>query len=111
MIKISFDDCGIGYRTMYEHSLQIAQVGALGNHGAVIEVDEAQYDEAKDILASLGIRLDYHVKEDRFAFIAKLDHLTQKMPVLQNLPLGYRVLIVIGVSILVLTILVFLLIS
>lgn len=96
VIKLSFDTHGIEYRTLFEHTLQIANVYALGNTGAIIEVTEEDYDRAKDILVSHGIELDYHVKLDRFKFIEWIDNATSKVKWIGKLPLVKRVFIVIS---------------
>lgn len=99
IIKLSFDDAGIRYRTLFEHTLQIANVYALGNNGAIFEVAIEDYDRAKEILTELGINLDYHIKHDRFRFIEWIDSITQNIYWLGRLPLAQRVFIFIAIAV------------
>lgn len=94
MIKLALNKEEIEYKTHFENTLNIADVYALGNSGAIIEVAEKNYNKSKEILSELGIELEYDLKEDRFEFINKIERVTENIPVVGRLPIGYRFLLV-----------------
>ncbi len=108
MIQLALTKEDVEYRTLYENTLQVANVYALGNNGAIIEVAEKDHNKAKGILRELGIELDYHVAADRFLFIHKFDEKTKKLPLLGKMDLGYRFLSLVLLSVSVISTIIFL---
>lgn len=90
IIKLAFNEADIEYKTLFENTLQIAEVYALGNRGVIIEVVEKDVEKAKKILSGLGIELDYDKEKDKFEFVDKLDALTGKIPLIGRLQFAYR---------------------
>ena len=111
MIKIAFNNEQVVYRVLFENSLQIADAAALGNSGAIIEVLEEDYSQAKETLIDLDINLYYDQEADQFAFIQTLDAQTKKLPLIGQLNLGYRFLLIALVVVFLLALLLFLTIS
>ncbi len=101
MIKLAFNREDIKFETLFEHTLNVADVYALGNSGAIIEVEEGDYVKSKEILAELGIEIDYDTKEDRFEFINKIEKSTENIPIIGRWKLEYRFLLVIMITILI----------
>ena len=93
MIKMSLSAENIHYRVLFENTLQTANVYALGNTGAIIEVAENDLEQAKQIMLNLGIVLDYNGQLDKFRFINRFDHVTRYIPFLGSLQVGIRLAI------------------
>lgn len=98
MIKLALSKENIAYKTLFENTLRIADVYALGNSGAIIEVAEDDYLKSKEILSELGFNIDYDPIEDRFEFVNKFDRITENIPFLRRFRLEYRFLLILLVS-------------
>jgi len=92
LIKLRFDEEGIVYRVFFEEMLRTGSAEVLGNRGAIIEVGESYFDISKDLLRELDIDLDYDNKEDEFAFLRPFDEFTQKIPLLGQIDLPFRLI-------------------
>ncbi|MCC6724773.1 MAG: DUF2007 domain-containing protein [Saprospiraceae bacterium] len=96
MVKIAFNEAGIHYQVLFENTLQVASVYALGNGGAIVEVADTEVEQAREILSELGIELEFDPEEAKFEFIHKFDELTNKLPLFGSLEVGYRLLSLLG---------------
>ncbi|MEN0051117.1 MAG: hypothetical protein AAF806_28900 [Bacteroidota bacterium] len=96
MIKIVLNREEVDYRILFENTLQLAEVYALGNSGAIIEVAEYELRNAITILEELGIQINYESSEDQFRLVSFFDRQTKKLPLLGKIDLSYRFLLLIS---------------
>jgi hypothetical protein len=96
MVKIAFNRAGIRYRTLFEYTLQVANMYALGDGGAIVEVAENEVEVAKEILREMGIEIEFDPAEAKFGFVSWFDENTHALPVLGKLEVGYRLLATLG---------------
>ncbi|MGB3799538.1 MAG: hypothetical protein WA952_06950 [Lewinella sp.] len=82
LIKLSLDREDIRYRVLFEHSLHVGSYLLGGSRGAIIEVVEADYTQAVEILAEQGMKADGLADTNAFGKLHEVDLLTESLPLI-----------------------------
>ena len=106
LIKTQLRQGGIDFRVQFERTLQIGGPYEMGRQGAQVEVAAADLEQAKWLLAELGIIVDYPAALDRFPFLARFDERTLDWPLIGGLEVGLRLVVVTGLVVVALFLLV-----
>ena len=94
-IKIAFNRVGLRYRVLFENTLDMAASYGTGTRGAILEVVEDDIQVAEAILLDMGLQQVGSPEEEENSFIHWYDRFSQKIPVLSDMDLSFRLLILI----------------
>ncbi len=94
LAKLALDNAEIVYESLYENTLQLDGVYAMGQNGAQLAVDAKDKDHAFKVLEEAG--LNNHEEDDKESEIQAFSESLGKYPILKLLPANLRFLVLIG---------------
>lgn len=94
LAKLALDNAGIPYESLYENTLQLDGVYAMGSHGAQLMVNSADVEKAKQILEEAGMM--NHDLDDEESSVQTFSESLGKYPILKLFPANLRFLVLIG---------------
>lgn len=93
-LKLRFNQLDLDYRVLFENTMNVADAYGLGSRGVVIEVAEKDVEVAEAILLDLGM-LSLESEENSFTFLEWYDDFSQKIGLLKDTDLSFRLIILI----------------
>lgn len=93
-LKLKFNQLDLDYKVLFENTLNVADAYGLGSRGVVIEVAEKDVEVAEAILLDLGM-LNLESEESSFSFLEWYDDFSQKIGLLKDTDLSFRLIILI----------------
>lgn len=93
-IKLSFNQVDLDYKVLFENTMNMADSYGLGTRGVIIEVAEKDLEVAEAILLDLGI-LSLEKEETSASFIEWYDDFSQRIGLLKDTDLSFRLIILI----------------
>lgn len=94
-IKIAFNRVGLRYRVLFENTLDMAASYGTGSRGAILEVVKDDLEVAEAILLDMGLQKIERPEEKESDFIIWYDKFSQKIPVISDMDLSFRLIILI----------------
>ena len=94
-IKIAFNRVGLRYRVLFENTLDMAASYGTGSRGAILEVVKDDLEVAEAILLDMGLQKIERPEERESDFIIWYDKFSQKIPVISDMDLSFRLIILI----------------
>lgn len=94
-IKIAFNRVGLRYRVLFENTLDMAASYGTGSRGAILEVVKDDLEVAEAILLDMGLQKIERPEETESDFIIWYDKFSQKIPVISDMDLSFRLIILI----------------
>ncbi len=94
-IKIAFNRVGLRYRVLFENTLDMAASYGTGSRGAILEVVKEDLEVAEAILLDMGLHKIERPEEKESDFIIWYDKFSQKIPVISDMDLSFRLIILI----------------
>lgn len=95
LIKLKFNKEGVRYKVLFERTLHLDGIYALGQRGAIIEVWEEHLARATMALEELGYNTAFQEDEQPSAFLLFFDQKTKYLPLLGKIPVSLRWVLVI----------------
>lgn len=92
--KLALDNAGIPYNSLYENTLQLDGVYAMGQNGAQLMVNEADVARANEILSEAGLMNP--TMDEEPSSIQTFSESLGKYPILKSIPANLRFLVLIG---------------
>ena len=93
-LKLKFNQHDLDYKVLFENTLNVADAYGLGSRGVVIEVAEKDVEVAEAILLDLGM-LNLESEGSSFSFLEWYDDFSQKIGLLKDTDLSFRLIILI----------------
>lgn len=93
-LKLRFNQVDLDYRVLFENTLNVADAYGLGTRGVILEVSEKDLEVAEAILLDLDlVRLS---EEENFnTFLNWYDNFSQRIGLLKDTDLSFRLVILI----------------
>jgi hypothetical protein len=95
IIKIELKRENINFRILNENTLQIGNVYALGNNGAIVQVQEAFLEQAELVLTNLNLISVHNQENDKFYIVKYFEEITSSIPILKRMNTSTRLICVI----------------